>query len=178
MDKHPHREPAHSEFIVQEEPQPAHSIIFESLDALCIRAAALRTDGAAGPSGVDGKGWRRLCTSFRRASDELCNSLAATARRLCTCLVDRKSISALMAGRLIALNKNPGVRPIGIGETLRRIIAKAILPITKADVQSVAGTLQLCTEQISGVEAAIHSVRNLWSIHVELAALVALITSA
>ena len=67
-----------------------------------------------------------------------------------------------MACRLIALNKNPGVRPIGIGETPRHLIAKAILSITKGDVQDAAGALQLCTGQISGIEAAVHSVRSLF----------------
>ena len=32
--------------------------------------------------------------------------------------------SALMAGRLIAIDKNPGFRPISLGEVLRRLIAR------------------------------------------------------
>ena len=36
-----------------------------------------------------------------------------------------------LASRLIALDKNPGVRPIGIDDTARRIITKAILDKTK-----------------------------------------------
>ena len=104
----------------------------------------MRVDGAAGPSGVDAQGWRRLCTSFRAASGDLCHSLAATAKRLCTCFADPKCISAFLACRLIALSKNHGVHPIGIGETVRRIIAKAILSITKHDVKEAVGSLQLC----------------------------------
>ena len=50
----------------------------------------------------------------------------------------RSRISALVACRLVALDKNPGIRPIGIGETLRRLIGKAILCI----VQRTAGSLQ------------------------------------
>ena len=53
-----------------------HPIIFEALDGSVIRAAALRTSGSAGPSGLDAYGWRRLCSSFQSASDELCCSLA------------------------------------------------------------------------------------------------------
>ena len=52
------------------------------------------------------------------------------------------------ACRLIALNKNPGVRPIGICEVVRRIISKAILPITRGDIQDTAGSLQLCAGQM------------------------------
>ena len=62
-----------------------------------------------------------------------------------------------MASRLIALDKNPGVRPIGIGDTARRIIAKAIC---RQDIQGAAGSLQLCAGQISGIEAVVHAVRT------------------
>ena len=43
---------------------------------------------------------------------------------------------------LIALNKCPGVHPIGVGEVVRRIIAKAVLSIVKLDVLEAAGSLQ------------------------------------
>ena len=48
------------------------------------------------------------------------------ARCLCTSFVDPAGLSSFGACHLIALDKNPEVRPIGIGETL---IAKAILSI-------------------------------------------------
>ena len=35
---------------------------------------------------------------------------------------------------MIALDINPGVRPIGIGETCRRIISKVILAVVGQDV--------------------------------------------
>ena len=72
--------------------------------------------------------------------------------------VDPKGLTSYLACRLIALDKCPGVRPIGICETVRRIVAKAILYVTKADVQEAAGTRQLCGGQIAGIEAAVHSV--------------------
>ena len=54
-----------------------------------------------------------------------------------------------------------GVRPIGIGDTARRIVAKAILNITRQNVQEAAGSIQLCAGQIAGIEAAVHAVRSL-----------------
>ena len=81
------------------------------------------------------------------------------ARRLCTSFVDPSIISPLVACRLIALDKNPGVRLIGVGEVVRHIIAKAILSIIGLDVHRAAGPLQLCAGQMSGVEATIHSMR-------------------
>ena len=158
--KHPMGQCIHEDCLFQEDPPPAHPAIFESLDASLIRSTALKITGAAGPSGIDAHGWRRMCTSFQGASKDLCNSLALTARRMCTSYIDPAIVSPILACRLIALDKNPGVRPIGIGDTARRIIAKAILSITKPDVQVATGCLQLCGGQISGIEAAVHAVRT------------------
>lgn len=158
--KHPTGQPAYADCILSEDPQAAHPIVFDSIDAKAIRSAALQTNGSAGPSGIDAHGWRRLCTSFKGASNDLCTSLALVAKRLCTDLLDPKCISPLLACRLIALDKCPGVRPIGIGDTARRIIAKAILFIAKPDVQDASGCLQMCGGQISGIEAAVHAVRS------------------
>ncbi len=88
----------------------------------------------------------------------MCHSLAHIARRLCSSEVDRNYLAPLLACRLIALDKCPGVRPIGVCETHRRIIAKPILSVAKGDILEAAGTNQLCAGQTAGVEAAIHSV--------------------
>ena len=130
------------------------------LGAESIQAASLCTTGAAGPSGIDTHSWRRLCTSFKSASLELCHSLALLARRLCTEYVDPKGLTALLACQLIALDNYPSIRPIGICETVRKIIAKPILQITRDDLQDAASSLQLCTRQIAGIEAAVHAVRS------------------
>ena len=86
--------------------------------------------------------------------------LALTARRLCTDLVDPASVASLISCQLIALNKNRGVRPIGIGDTACRIITKVILSITRQDLQAAAGSLQLCASQIAGIEAGVHAVQS------------------
>ena len=158
--KHPQGQHLNPAFILPSAPQEVHPVIFESLDAGAIRSAALRTSGSAGPSGLDAKEWRRLCTAFKGASSNLCNSMALLAKRLSTTYIDPECISPLLACRLIALDKNPGVRPIGIGDTSRRIIAKAVLYIVKTDVQDACGCVQLCGGQISGIEAVAHAVRS------------------
>ena len=124
--------------------QEPHPVIFDQLDGKAIRTAALRIEGAAGPLEVDAYGWRRLCISFKSASSELCNSLALLARRICTTYVDPQGLAPLLASRLIALDKCPGVPPIRVGETVRRIISKAILSIIGPDIQETAGAFQLC----------------------------------
>ena len=85
-----------------------------------------------------------------------------SAKRICTNLIDPTCIAPLLACRLIALDKNPGVRPIGIGEIPRRVIAKAILYIVRQDIQEAAGSLRLCAGQISGIEAAVHAAHSLF----------------
>ena len=71
--------------------------------------------------------------------------MALLARTLCINEVqDPQTLEALMACRLIPLDRNPGLRPIGIGETLRRILGKAVMTVVKEDVQAAVGNLQLC----------------------------------
>ena len=105
--------------------------------------------------------WRRLCTSFKGPSRDLGEALATVARRLCSEYVDPSLIEPLLACRLIALDKNPGVRPIGVGDVARRIIAKAVIQFAKEDIQQACGCQQLCGGQVSGIEAAVHSVRDM-----------------
>ena len=160
--KHPASTPPSEKSIIPaaHDPPTIHPVIFDSITAKTIRSAALRITGAAGPSGIDARGWRRLCTSFKSASDDLCHSLALLTRRLCKEFVDPEALAPLMSCRLIALDKNPGVRPIGIGEVVRRIIAKAILSLVSGDVQDAAGSLQLCAGQKDGAEAAVHAMNK------------------
>ena len=162
--KHPVGMPVSSKVLL---PPPVqdwafHPVIFDVLDGSAICFAALRTRGAAGPSGLDAHGWRRLCTSFQRASNDLCEGLVSFARRLCTSFVDPGGISGLVAGRLIAPDKNPGVRPIGVGEVVRRIVSRAILSVVKLDILEAAGYSQLCAGQDAGNEAAVHAMRAIY----------------
>ena len=137
-------------------------ILFENLNADTIRNAAMHTQGSAGPSGLVSFAWRRLCCSFGSASHDLCSALAAVGLRLCSSLVNPESISALVACRLIPLDKCPGVRPIGVGEVPRRIIAKAILRTIGKDIEEAAGPLQVCAGQDGGCEAAVHAMRAIF----------------
>ena len=100
-----------------------------------------------------------MCSSFKSASTDLCAALANVGKRIATTPVHPDGLSAFVAGRLIPINKCPGVRPIGIGEVPRRIIAKAILRILKKEIEEAAGPLQLCAGQDGGCEAAIHAMK-------------------
>ena len=68
-------------------------------------------------------------------------------------------MEAYVSFRLIPLDKNPDVRPTGVGEVLRRIVGKYIGWVLKEGIQLAAGPLQMVTGLQSGAEAAIHSMR-------------------
>lgn len=69
----------------------------------------------------------------------------------------------MISSRLIPLDKGEGaVRPIGVGEVLRRIIGKCVTRVTKSDVIDASGSLQVCAGLKSGNEAAIHALRNVF----------------
>ena len=141
-------------------PPTIHPVVFDGIHGKTIRSAALHTNGAAGPSGIDARGWKRMCTSFSTASDNLCHALALLTRRLCKEFVDPESLAPLLSCRLVVLDKSPGIRPIGICEVARRIIAKTILTVTSGDIQDAAGSLQLCAGQKAGAEAAVHAMNQ------------------
>lgn len=66
IEKHPPRMPVDIDSITHEKPlSQFHPVIYDQLDANSIRKAALKTKGAAGPSGLDAYCWRRLCTYYK-----------------------------------------------------------------------------------------------------------------
>ena len=150
ISKHPPSQPANPDTITNvNHSNVIHSIIFDGIDASAIKSAVLQTEGSAGPSGIDAKGWRRLCTSFHSASVELCKSLAALARRLCPLLTPVVLLLSWLVALLRLIRTQDRVRPIGICEVTRRIISKAVLSILRVDIQEAAGSIQLCAGQIS-----------------------------
>ena len=161
--KHPSAAVADESVLIKNENEAVHEVIYEPLNAHLVRKAAMETKGSAGPSGMDAKTWRRILTSNRHAKEAnaLCIAIANLTKRMCTSkCVDTEAITAC---RLIAARKNNGgVRPIGIGEVLRRIMGKCVMKITKSDVMEAAGNLQLCAGQQAGAEAAIHATREIF----------------
>ena len=105
-----------------------------------LKVIALQVSGAAGPSGIDSMMMRRLCVSFGSKSEDLCNSLALVARRLCSSYVDPDSLSAFLSCRL-ALDKCPGVRPIA----LVKLVEESLLRQSCGSSEMILLTLALAT---------------------------------
>ena len=72
------------------------------------------------------------------------------------------AIRALMACRLMALDKQPGTRPVGIGEILRRLMAKCVVATVRHQATLECGNNQLCAGLVAGIEGAIHAMHKKW----------------
>ena len=149
--------------ITSELPDPA---TFEGIDGCCIQNAAKDIDGAGGPTQVSAQIWKHLlCSKFHlKEADKLAQTVADFTKLLCTEQLPPDYLKEFLAGRLIPLDKEPGakkpeIRPIGIGEVLRRITAKAVTRFLKSDIQLAAGALQTCSGTESGIEAAVHAMK-------------------
>ena len=64
---------------------------------------------------------------------------------------------ALLANRLMALDKCLGIWPIGIGEIWRRLLAKCVLKVAGTQAKDAYGNAQLCTGLEAGIEGAVHA---------------------
>eukprot|EP00957_Ditylum_brightwellii_P159057 12105723-Ditylum_brightwellii.AAC.1 len=62
----------------------------------------------------------------------------------------------LMGCRLVALDKCPGTRPVGIREIFRRLWAKLVLQKAGDQAKTACGNLQLCVCLEAGIEGAVH----------------------
>ena len=91
-----------------------------------VQSVARSIQGGAGPAGCDAVHWQDVLLGFGAHSSCLRDNIAALARKLMNTIVPWEDLRSLMAGRLVALDKCPGVRPIGVGESLCRIIGKSV----------------------------------------------------
>ena len=64
---------------------------------------------------------------------------------------------ALIACRVVALYKWPRVSPVGIGEMLRRDLAKLVMRASGDQAKTVYGNLKLCAGLKYGIEGATHA---------------------
>ena len=91
---------------------------------------------------------------------DLRRALVSFARKTCREEIADNSLEAYLACRLVPLDKNPGLRPIGVGEVLRRVIGKSIMYVAKKDVINSCSDIQMCSGRESGCEAAIHAMKE------------------
>ena len=160
-EKHPEAAPISDNILLHGPIDLIPSCFFDSIDETLVFKAALNTKGSAGPSGMDGDLYRRILCSknYGKIGKELREEIALLARNLLTKNYHHDFIEAYVSSRLIPLDKKPGIRPIGVGEVLRRIIGKMVSWTFGDEIKRSAGPLQTCANHSAGSEAAIHSMK-------------------
>ena len=120
---------------------------------------AYNISGAAGALGAEAIELRNWLLCFGCASEEF--------RVIVTNLDDWMATPppppwaayrGLMACRLVALDKCLWVRPIGIGETLRRAITRLFMRAVGDQAKTACGSLQLCAGIEDDIEGATNTV--------------------
>jgi hypothetical protein len=132
-----------------------------------IEVTARRLSGGAGLGGTDAHALQQWLLRFGRSSRLLRQATADLVDWMANSFPPWAAYRALMAGRLVALDKCPGVRPIGVGETWRRLAAKATLLVSGSDAKELCGIHQLCAGLEAGIEGGIHAIEELWKQHEE-----------
>ena len=114
--KHPEPSPISENSLLNGPIENIAASYFDSIDEHMIQSAARLTKGAGGPSQMDAQQYRHmlLSTKYKKEGKDLREEIANLAKKLASSFIDPKSIEALTSCRLIPLNKNPGIRPIGI----------------------------------------------------------------
>jgi hypothetical protein len=127
-----------------------------------VEKVAPKLSGSAGPSGVDAVALQHWLLRFGSESEHLRHEIAIIATRLSNESPSWAEYRALMACRLVALDKCPGVRPVGIGEIFRRLIAKCVIRQTGHRAMEECGSFNLCAGLPAGVEGAVHALSDEW----------------
>ena len=127
-----------------------------------VEQVASHLRGSGGPGGADSYHWQCFLLHYGAHSSRL---RGAVAMHLANGVIDWTDIRALMANRLIALDKCPGVRPIGIGECLCRGLGHVLALVTGQEAQSACGVDQLACGMQSGIKGVVHTMPALFDAH-------------
>ena len=107
--------------------------VFDLIDEKMIFDAATKTKGSPGPSGRDAELYRRILCSkkFKTEGKILREEIAVFTRNLLKIAYHPSLLEGYTSCRLIPRDKNRGIRPIGVGEVLRRTVGKTIAGFLK-----------------------------------------------
>ena len=119
----------------------------------------------AGPGGTDSVSIQHWLLRFGAVSGEIRQIVSELGEWLSNGWPPWAAYCAMMAGLLIALDKSPGIRPIRIGKTWRRLMAKCLMRVMGLEAKAACGTEQLAGGMEAGIEGAIYAARLQWTQH-------------
>lgn len=136
-EKHPANRDLAVEHLTEYESLPERGTLEVPVEA--VELTARRLNGSGCPGGTDAQNLQGWLLRFGPVSRKLQRAVAALAEWMGSPDIPWAAYRGMMAGRLIALDKSPGVRPVGIGEVWRRLIAKAVLVVTGEEATEACG---------------------------------------
>jgi hypothetical protein len=104
-----------------------------------VEAISSRLSGAAGPGGTDGVELSNWLLRFGRESEAPREEMAAWTKWLANTSPPWAAYRAMMTNCLVALDKQPGTRPVGIGKVYRRLWAKCLLKAIGSQATAACG---------------------------------------
>ena len=109
-----------------------------------VEVVCSKLSGAAGPDGVDSSNLRSWLLQFGPLSLTLRHEVGELTNWLASSAPSWGSYCALMACQLVALDKQPGVRLLGVGNALRWLMAKLVLCAVGEQATQQYGNYNLC----------------------------------
>ena len=132
-----------------------------------VATVARQLSGSAGPGEVESISLQHWLLRFGVASLGLQHIFGEFGDWMANGRPPWEAYRALMLGRFIGLDKCPGVRPVGVGKTWRRMLTKYVLVVTREEAKEACGTEQICGGLEVGIEGGVHAVRLLWQQHAQ-----------
>ena len=127
-----------------------------------VESVARKLSGSSGPGGTDYEALQGWLLKFGEDSTRLCTRVETFFDRLENGSPPWAAYRTFMSERLIVIDKQPVVRPIGVGETWRRLFSNIILNIMEPEATVACQDDQLCARLKSGIDGAIQSVQAIW----------------
>ena len=112
---------------------------------------------------MDADGWRKILITkkFSTTSTDLCETITEVINKLCTTDNLSSSLHSFLGCHLIPLEKNSGLRPIGIREILCASASKVNMSQIWKDLTSSVCSFQVCAGHEAGCKSilcAMHKV--------------------
>ena len=142
---------------------PVPEAVRFDVDLVRKKVEGFPTGSAAGASGTRPQFLKDILSCSNKAvADTALATLTRLTNHMVAGLAPRELAPFIAGAPLMALVKQGGgLRPIAIGETIRRLVSKCCCEATSEDAQIFFGPLQVGVSTEGGAEAAVHAARRL-----------------